>query len=87
MAMLDFVAAGVIILAIALLPISLNSYRRTGNSKILYTFGAFLAFLLVGVVIFFYQFTPDVDPEWTLGTVGALNLVVLLLLYFATLKR
>jgi hypothetical protein len=87
MALLDFVAAGVIILSLALLPISLRSYRRTGNAKILYTFVAFLAFLLVGVVLFFYEFTPDSDPEITLGVVGSLNLLVLLLLYFATLKR
>ena len=54
MAFLDFVAAGIIILSLALLPISLNSYRRTGNSKILFTFIAFLMFFFVGVVLFFY---------------------------------
>jgi hypothetical protein len=84
---LDFVAAGIIVLSLALLPISLSSYRRTGNAKILYTFVAFLAFFLVGVVIFFFEFTPDADPETTLGAVGVLNLFVLLLMYFATLKR
>jgi hypothetical protein len=77
----------VIILSLALLPISLSSYRRTGNSKILYTFGAFIAFFLMGVTLFGYQFTPGADPEVALTAVGLLNLLVLLLLYFATLKR
>ena len=87
MAALDFVAAGIIVLSLALLPISLNSYRRTGNAKILYTFVAFLVFFFVGVVLFFYEFTPESDPESYLAAVGLLNLLVLLLLYFATLKR
>ena len=87
MAFLDFVAAGVMVLSLALLPISLRSYRRTGNAKLLYTFAAFLVFFLVGIVLFFYEFTPDADPEVALGAVGAFNLLVLLLLYFATLKR
>ena len=87
MAFLDFVAAGIIIMSLALLPISLSSYRRTGNPKLLYTLAAFVAFLLVGVVLFFHEFTPDPDPEGTLVAVGTLNLFVLLLLYFATLKR
>ena len=87
MAALDFVAAGIIVLSLALLPISLNSYRRTGNSKILYTFDAFLVFFLTGVILFFYEFTPDSDPESYLAAVGLLDLLVLLLLYFATLKR
>ena len=87
MAFLDFVAAGIIIISLALLPISLNSYRRTGNSKILFTFVAFLMFFFVGVALFFYQFTPDADPEIYLSAIGLLNLFVLLLLYFATLKR
>jgi hypothetical protein len=87
MAFLDFVAAGIIILSLALLPISLRSYRRTGNSKIMFTFVAFLSFFFVGVALFFYLYTPDADPESTLVGVGLLNLVVLLMLYFATLKR
>ena len=87
MAFLDFIAAGIIILSLALLPISLNSYRRTGNSKLLFTFGAFLCFLFVGVVLMFFEFTPDADPEVALGLIGAFNLLVLLLMYFATLRR
>ncbi len=87
MAFLDFVAAGIIIISLALLPISLNSYRRTGNSKILFTFVAFLMFFFVGVALFFFQFTPDADPETYLSAIGLLNLFVLLLMYFATLKR
>jgi hypothetical protein len=84
---LDFVAAGIIILSIALLPISLRSYRRTGNSKILFTFVAFLMFFFVGVALFFYQYLPDLTPESTLVAVGLLNLLILLLMYFATLKK
>jgi len=87
MAFLDFVAAGIIVLSLALLPISLRSYRRTGSSKILFTFVAFIAFFFVGVALFFYLYTPDADPEATLVGVGLLNLLVLLMLYFATLKR
>jgi hypothetical protein len=87
MAALDFVAAGIIVLSLALLPISLNSYRRTGNTKILFTFVAFLLFFFVGVALFFYQFTPDSDPETYLTAIGMMNLLVLLLMYFATLKR
>jgi hypothetical protein len=86
-AFLDFVAAGIIILSLALLPISLNSYRRTGNTKLLYTLGAFVCFLFVGVVLLFFEFTPDADPETALGAIGFFNLLVLLLMYFATLKR
>ena len=86
-AFLDFVAAGVIVLSLALLPISIGSYRRTGNTKLLYTVGAFVAFFLVGVTLFAYEFTPDADAGGFLSFVGLLNLLVLLLLYFATLKR
>ena len=42
---------------------------------------------LVGVAIFAYEFTPSADPAGALTAVGLLNLLVLLLLYFATLKR
>ena len=87
MATLDFVAAGIIVLSLALLPISIRSYRRTGNSKILFTFIAFLMFFFVGMTLFFYQYVPDMTPESTLIAVGLLNLLVLLLMYFATLKR
>jgi len=87
MATLDFVAAGIIVLSLALLPISIRSYRRTGNSKILFTFLAFLMFFFVGMTLFFYQYVPDMTPESTLIAVGLLNLLVLLLMYFATLKR
>ncbi len=87
MATLDFVAAGIIVLSLALLPISIRSYRRTGNSKILFTFIAFLMFFFVGMTLFFYQYVPDLTPESTLVAVGLLNLFVLLLMYFATLKR
>jgi hypothetical protein len=84
---LDFVAAGVIVLSLALLVIAIGSYRRTGNSKLLYTVGAFIAFFLVGVAILGYEFTPDADAGGFLSFVGLMNLLVLLLLYFATLKR
>lgn len=87
MALLDFVAGGIIVLSLALIPISVSSYRRTGNPKLLFTVGAFIAFFLVGVVLFGYQFTPDADPGSALVAIGLLNLLVLLLLYFATLKR
>jgi hypothetical protein len=87
MATLDVVAAGVMILSVALLPISLRSYRRTGNSKILFTFIAFLMFFFVGVALFFYQYVPDLTSESTLVAVGLLNLLILLLMYFATLKK
>jgi hypothetical protein len=87
MATLDFVAAGIIVLSLALLPISIRSYRRTGNSKILYTFIAFLMFFFVGMTLFFYQYIPNLSPESTLIAVGLLNLLVLLLMYFATLKK
>ena len=87
MAILDFVAAGVIILSLAMLPISLSSYRRTGNSKILFTFGAFIAFFLVGVTLFGFQFTPGANPDTALAAIGLFNLLILLLMYFATLKR
>jgi hypothetical protein len=87
MALLDFVAAGVIVLSLALLLISISSYRRTGNTKLLYTVGAFVVFFIVGVALFGYQFTPDANADGWLAAVGLLNLLVLLLLYFATLKR
>ena len=87
MALLDFVAAGVIVLSLALLPISISSYRRTGNSKLLFTVVAFVMFFLVGVSIFGYLYVPNADPAVALGAVGLLNLFILLLLYFATLKR
>ncbi len=87
MPLLDFVAAGIIILSLVLLPISISSYRRTGNSKLLFTVAAFAMFFLVGVSIFAYEFTVGLDPENALVAVGLLNLLILLLLYFATLKR
>ena len=65
----------------------IRSYRRTGNKKLLFTVGAFLFFFLVGVVLFFFQYTPDAEPEAALAGVGSLNFLILLLLYFATLKR
>ncbi len=87
MAFLDIVAAGVMALSVALVGISISSYRRTGNSKLLFTVGAFVVFFLVSVALFAYEFTPDADPRGALSAVGLLNLVVLALLYFATLKR
>lgn len=87
LAFLDIVAAGVIVLSLALLVIAIGSYRRTGNPKLLYTVGAFVAFFLVGVALFAYEFAPDANAGTAVSAVGLLNLLVLLLLYFATLKR
>ena len=78
-------SASITIFSLGLLIISLVSYLKYKNRKLLFVSVAFFFFLVKGITmsttIFFEEFTM------TMFYLGVFDLIILILLFVATLKR
>lgn len=85
---LNLVLNGIImVFSLGLLGISLFSYKRFKNTKLLFVSGVFLLFFIksmITVLSFFVGFIPEIAPSIYLGFI---DLAIITLLYLATLKR
>jgi hypothetical protein len=83
-------SAGITIFSLGLLVVSLISYRKYQNKKLMFTTIAFLMFFIKGIVSSAVVFNVIVIPTqwlWLGFSGGLLDLLILLLLFIATLKR
>ena len=84
------ISAGVTIFALGLLIVSLVSYKRFHKRRLLFISVVFIVFLVKGMFFtlsLFYQGIPAIDLVLTGTYSGVFDLVILILLFAATLKR
>jgi len=79
--------ACITIFALGLFIVSLLSYKKYKNTKLIFVSLIFLVFLIKGISfslsLFYEQFVSILDNPY----IGLFDLVVLVLLFIATLKR
>jgi len=79
--------ACITIFALGLLIVSLYSYKKYKNSKLLFVSIVFLIFFIKGLVLslglFFEQFEGLISNSY----IGLFDLIILISLFLATLKR
>jgi len=81
------IAACVTVFSLGLLFISLISYHRTKNIKLLFVSIVFFVFLIRGILLSVNVFNEQLESLITMPYVGMLDLIMLVLLFIATLKR
>jgi hypothetical protein len=81
------ISAFVTIFSLGLLIVSLASYKKYKNLKLLFVSLVFMVFLIKGILLslsLFYQGIPLIN---SLEYSGLFDLIILVLLFMATLKR
>jgi hypothetical protein len=81
------VSASITVLSLGLLTLSLLSYFRNRNSKMLFVSLVFLVFLIKGIVVSLSLFFEDMNLFDSMMNIWFFDLVILVLLYVASLKR
>ena len=81
------IAACVTVFSLGLLFISLLSYHRTKNIKLLFVSMVFFVFLIRGILLSASVFNEQLESLVTMPYVGMLDVIMLVLLFIATLKR
>ena len=81
------ISAFVTIFALGLLVVSLASYRKYKNLKLLFVSIVFFVFLIKGILLSLLLFDIQII-DFTSGPFnGLFDLIILILLFLATLKR
>lgn len=83
----NIIRACVTVFALTLLIITLISYRRSKNVKLLLISAVFVVFIVKGIVLSLGLFIGSVEEIYTGQFAGLLDLLILILLFLATLKR
>lgn len=81
------ISAFVTIFSLGLLAVSLASYRKYRNMKLLFVSLVFLIFLVKGILMSLSLFFGDIVALDSILYNGLIDLGILLLLFIATLKR
>ena len=81
------IEACITIFSLGLLVVSLLSYRKYKNTKLLFVSLVFLVFLLKGILFSLGLFNAQIAGIVSNPYTGLFDLVVLVLLFIATLKR
>lgn len=81
------ISAFVTIFSLGLLAVSLASYRKYRNLKLLFVSIVFLVFLIKGILLSLSLFDFQVIELTTYTYNGFFDLIILILLFLATLKR
>jgi len=76
-----------LIFSLGMMITSLLSYKRSHNMKLLFVTLVFLFFFVKGVLLGLSVFLPWVEPVVSLVSFGVVDVLIVLLLFFATLKR
>ena len=79
--------ACITIFSLGLLLVSLASYQKYRNLKLLFVSLVFLVLLSKGILLSLGIFFPDVQDVLSVASTGLFDVVVLVLLFIATLKR
>ena len=75
------------VFSIGLFSISILSYYKSKNKKLLFVSSVFLLFFIKGVVLSFSLFFSDLNNIITIPIIALFDLIVLFLLFIATLKN
>jgi len=81
------IAACVTVFSLGLLCISLFSYHRTKNLKLVFVSLVFFVFLIRGILLSISVFNNKYESLISMPYVGLIDLTMLILLFIATLKR
>jgi hypothetical protein len=81
------ISAFVTIFSIGLLVVSLASYRKYKNMKLLFVSIVFLIFFIKGILFSLGLFYEDLLSYVSIPYTGMFDLIILILLFLATLKR
>jgi hypothetical protein len=81
------IAACITVFSLGLLIVSLLSYTRTKNIKLIFVSIVFLLFFIRGILLSAGVFNEELESLITMPYVGMLDLIMLILLFIATLKR
>lgn len=75
------------IFSIGLFFISIFSYNKSKNKKLLFVSIVFLLFFIKGVILSLSLFISDLNLIITIPIIAIFDLIVLFLLFIATLKK
>ncbi len=81
------ISAFVTIFSVGLLAVSLASYKKYKNLKLLFVSLVFLIFLIKGILLSIGLFYDEILIVHSMPYSGLFDLIILLLLFIATLKR
>jgi len=81
------ISAFVTIFSFGLLVVSLASYRKYKNLKLLFISIVFLALLIKGILLSLSLFSDEIIMLNSVFYTGLFDLIILILLFMATLKR
>ena len=81
------ISAFVTIFSVGLLAISLASYRKYKNLKLIFVSLVFLVFFIKGILLSLSLFQEEMIVINSSQFIGLFDLIILILLFIATLKR
>ena len=81
------ISAFITIFSLGLFAVSIASYRKYKNLKLLFVSFVFLVFLVRGLLLSLSLFNDDIAVFFSGTYVGLFDLIILILLFIATLKR
>jgi len=81
------ISAFITIFSVGLLAVSLASYKKYKNVKLLFVSLVFLVLLIKGILLSLSLFTEELVVFTSIPYAGMFDLIILILLFIATLKR
>ncbi len=81
------ISACITVFALGLFVVSLLSYRKHKNPKLIFVSLVFLVFLVRGILLSLSLFNQQIADILSMPYCWLLDLVILVLLFMATLKR
>ena len=82
-----FINASITVLSLGIVILSLVSYRKSKNVKLIFVTTAFLLFLMKGILLSLGLFHDIVGNISSNSYFGLIDVIILLLLFVSTLKR
>ena len=79
--------ACITIFALGLFVVSMVSYRKYNNKKLLFVSLVFVIFVIKGIMLSLSLFNAEFADFMSNPIIGLFDLVILILLFMATLKR
>ena len=81
------ISACITVFALGLFVVSLISYRKHKNPKLIFVSLVFLVFLFRGILLSFSLFNEQIADILSMPYSWLIDLIILVLLFMATLKR
>jgi hypothetical protein len=81
------ISAFITIFSVGLFVVSIASYKKYKNLKLLFVSLVFLIFLIKGILLSLALFEIEIFSLNSIFLIGIFDLIILILLFIATLKR